>query len=145
MSTEVRTYNPDRIVLLVGGVQMQGYAEETFLELAPMADRVLSKSGADGEVARAINTDRRHTLTITLQQTSPSNDVLSGLAAADDLTCGGAAFPVLVQDLCGRTMFAAASAWVSKTPPVVFGREVQDRVWEITTGNPTAYFIGGNQ
>lgn len=144
-STEVRTYNPDRIVLLVGGAQMQGYAEDQFVEIAPMSDRVVSKSGADGEVARAISTDRRHTVTITLQQTSPSNDILSGFAKADDLTCGGAAFPILVQDLCGRTMFAATSAWVSKAPSITFGREVSDRVWEITTGNPTIWFAGGNQ
>lgn len=144
-STEVRTYNPDRIVLLVGGAQMQGYAEDQFVNIAPMADRVTSKAGADGEVARAIGSDRRHTVTITLQQTSPSNDVLSGFATADDLTCGGAAFPIMVQDLCGRTMFAATAAWVSKAPELGFSAEVSDRVWEITTGRPTIWFAGGNQ
>ena len=144
-STEVRTYNPDRIVLLLGGVQAQGFDEDTFIEIAPLADAVTSKAGADGEVARSIGTDLRHTITITLMQTSPTNDVLSGLAAADRLTCGGAAFPVLVQDLCGRTFFAAASAWVSQRPTQAFGREVGNRVWQLTTGAPTVSLIGGNQ
>ena len=144
-STEVRTYNPDRVTVIVGGAPMQGFGEDTFVEIAPLADIVTSKAGADGEVARSIGTDRRHTVTITLMQTSPSNDVLSGLAKADQLTCGGAAFPILVQDLCGRTMFMAASAWVSQMPTQTFGREVNERQWQITTGAPTINLVGGNQ
>ena len=144
-STEVRTYNPDRVVVIVGGVPMQGFGEDAFVEIAPMTDIVTSKAGADGEVARSISSDRRHTVSITLLQTSPSNDVLSGLAKADQLTCGGATFPMMVQDLCGRTMFMAASAWISQLPTQTFGREANERVWTITTGNPTINHVGGNQ
>ena len=101
--------------------------------------------GLDGEVARSISTDGRHTVTLTLQQTSPSNDVLSGLAAVDKLTCGAGSFPLLIQDLCGRTMFATDKAWISRAPNVTFGRETVDREWTLRTGTPSVYTVGGNQ
>jgi len=140
---EVRTYAPDRILVLVGGIPMNGYAEDTFVEIAPAADMVTSQSGADGEVARSLSTDRRCTITITLQQTSPANDVLSGWLATDQMT-GGTMFPVAVQDLRGRTMFAASQAWISRQPTVGFGREVGTREWQIQTGPPSVYFVGGS-
>lgn len=140
---EVRTYAPDFVLVIVGGIPLSGFAEDSMLTLAPMADLVTSSSGADGEVARSLNTDRRFTLTLTLQQTSPSNDVLSGIAAADRLS-GGRMVPVMVQDLRGRTMFMAEQGWVSRLPDIGFGREAGDREWQITTGPPSVWFAGGN-
>lgn len=144
MSDQVRDYNPRRVLVLIGGIAMSGLGEGDFLGIEPMADTVTSKVGADGEVARSVSTDARHTVTLTLQQTSPSNDILSGFAAVDRLTCGGASFPLLVQDLCGRTMFATDKAWISRVPNVTFGIETGEREWQITTGTPSVYLIGGN-
>jgi hypothetical protein len=143
MSTEVRTYASGRVLVLVGGVPMTGLAEDTFVEIAPMTDRVTSASGADGEIARSVSSDRRHTVTITLQQTSPSNDVLSAFATAD-LYTGGAVIPVMVQDLSGRTLFAASQGWISTMPSITFGAEVGTREWGLTTGAPNIFTVGGN-
>lgn len=144
MAGEVRTYNSARVLVLVGGVPLQGFAEGTFVEIAPQADRVSSKAGADGEVARSIVPDKRHMITITLQQTSPSNDVLSGMAAADELSGGGLPVPVLVQDLSGRTVFATDVGWISKAPSLSFGAESGEREWTIETGRPSVFIVGGN-
>lgn len=38
-STEVRTYNADRVVLLIGGAQMTGLGEDTFVKISPMSER----------------------------------------------------------------------------------------------------------
>ena len=144
MSGEVRTYNPARVLVLVAAIPMQGFSDGTFVEIAPMADRVSSKSGADGEVARSISSDKRHTVTITLQQTSPSNDVLSGMALADELSGGGLPVPIMVQDLSGRTLFAADRGWIRSVPSQAFGVEVNDREWVLETGKPAVNIIGGN-
>jgi hypothetical protein len=141
--TTVRTYSPDRVIVLVGGVLMSGFAEDTFVEIAPVADLSTSQSGADGEVARAISTDKRCTVTVTLQQTSPANDALSTMIEVDALA-GGTLFPLTVQDLRGRSLFVASQAWISKRPTMTFGREINERVWEITTGGPSVWFAGGN-
>ena len=144
MAGEVRTYNSARVLVLVGGVPLQGFAEGTFVNIAPQADRVTSKSGADGEVSRSISSDKRHTITVTLQQTSPSNDVLSGMALADELSGGGFPVPFLVQDLSGRTLFATDVAWVSRAPNITFGVESGDREWAFETGRPSVFIVGGN-
>ena len=144
MANESRVYNPARVLAIVGVVPLQGFGEDTFISIEPMSDSMTSKSGVDGEVSRSIGTDGRHLVTITLMQTSPSNDVLSGLVQVDRLTCGGASFPFKLEDLCGRTLFFAGTAWVKRRPNITFGREVSEREWQIETGTPTINIIGGN-
>ena len=144
MTAEVRTYAPDKVLVIVGGVPVTGYADGTFVNIEPMSDRVTSQAGADGEIARAVSADKRHTVTITLQQTSPANDTLSGFAAADSISGGGIMFPVLIQDLLGRSMFAAAQAWVAKAPARGYGKDISNREWVLHTGEPSVNSYGGN-
>lgn len=139
----VRTYSPNQVIVLVSGVPMSGFADGTFVEVAPSADLSTMQVGADGEVARSISSNKTCTVTITLQQTSPSNDVLSGMIEIDSLT-GGVLFPVTVMDLRGRTMFAASQAWINQRPTLTFGQEVADRAWTLTTGAPSVWFAGGS-
>lgn len=141
--TTVRTYSPDRVIVLINGIPMLGFGEDTFVEITPLADLSTMQVGADGEVARSISTNKCCTVALTLQQTSPSNDVLSGLIEVDALA-GGVLFPLTIQDLRGRTMFMVAQAWISKRPTLTFGREVSERVWEFSTGGPSVWIAGGN-
>ena len=144
MAGEVRSYNPARVLVLIGSVPMQGFADGSGVEIAPAAARVTSKAGMDGEVARSIGTDKRHTVTIRLQQTSPSNDVLSAMAAADELSGGGLPVPIMIQDLSGRSLFSADAGWVSQVPTQAFGVEVGEREWTLETGRPSVFIVGGN-
>jgi hypothetical protein len=140
----VRTYNPSRVVVIMDGFPITGFADGTFVNITMMNDGITTQVGADGEIARAINSDRRCTVTITLQQTSPANDFLSVLFNTDILTCGGAVGPILVQDLCGETIFAASQAWITKPADLEFGKEITNRAWAIQTGAPGVYVVGGN-
>ena len=140
---EVRTYASDRVMVIVGGIPMTGTAPDTFVNITPMNDMVSSQVGSDGEVARSRNADRRTTIEITLLGTSPSNDVLSGMVAADELS-GSAMFPVTVQDLRGTTMFLAPQAWIRRKPDIGFGGEVANRTWTIEAGAPSVHHVGGN-
>jgi len=140
----VRTYNAAKIMVIFNGVPLTGYADGTFVGIEMQNDGITTQVGADGEIARAVNSDRRCTVTVTLQQTSISNDFLSTMFSTDILTCGGLMGPILVQDLCGETLFAASSAWIVKPATAEFGKEITTRAWAIHTGNPTIYNIGGN-
>lgn len=144
MSGEVRTYNPARVLFLWGGVPLQGFSDGSFIEITPAAARVTSKSGADGEVARSIGTDKRHTITVRLQQTSPSNDVLSASATADELSGGGLPVPLMVQDLSGRSLYVSDTAWIEQVPTQTWGLESGEREWTLATGRPSVFIIGGN-
>ena len=137
----VKTYNPSRVTVIMNGFPMSGFADGTFVAIAMTADGIVTQVGADGEIARAINTDRRCTVTISLQQTSPANLYLSGLFQMDTLTCGGTIGPIMVQDLCGETLFMASQAWVVKPADVEFSKEISTRAWQIETGAPTVYLV----
>lgn len=144
MTGQVRTYDPSQVTVVVGGIPISGFADGTFIMVEPMSDASTSQSGADSEIARAMGTDRRHTVTITLQQTSASNDALSALYAVDQGTRGGGLAPLTVVDLSGRTVFRVSQSWVARTPNMEFGKELSDRVWVFHTGAPSVLLVGGN-
>jgi len=76
----VSTYNPSRVMVIMHGFPLSGFADGTFVNITMPSDGITSVAGADGEIARAINSDRRCTVTVTLQQTSlaiPSSAVYS--------------------------------------------------------------------
>ena len=101
-----------------------------------------STAGADGEVARAMGTDPRKSVKITLLQTSDSNDVLAAAYAADKIS-KNATFAIAVKDLRGRSLFAASQAWVKKSAKLGFGKDIEGREWEIETADGEL-FVGGN-
>ncbi len=139
----VRTYDPKQVVVLIGGVPVGGFADGTFLNVTRTADTFTKHVGADGNTSRTKSSDRSGEMTITLAQTSPSNDVLSGFALADELSNNGIV-PILIKDLSGRTALVSAFGWIRKMPDVEFGKEVADRAWVFDLADIET-FIGGNQ
>jgi hypothetical protein len=98
--------------------------------------------GADGEATRVKSNDRSGRVTITLQQSSPSNDYLSGLAALDELSNTGLV-PLYIKDALGTTLVTAATCFVEMVPSAAFGKTANDREWVLITDN-LAIFLGGN-
>jgi hypothetical protein len=138
----VRTYDPKRCLVVIGGVPMGGFADGTFVSVERTSDTFTKVSGADGIVSRSKTNDRSGTLTLTLAQTSPSNDVLTGFARNDELTNTGIV-PVTVKDLSGRSTYVAAFGWVKKPPTGEFGKEIADREWALDLADLDV-FTGGN-
>lgn len=139
----VKTYSADQVTVLIGSHIVSGFADGTFIQIEENGNGVTSVAGADGEVARSMSTDPRKKITLTLLQTSDSNDVLSA-AYNLDRTTKNATIPITVKDLRGRTMFAASTAWVMKQANVEFGKEVGSREWTLETADG-AFFVGGNE
>lgn len=139
----VRTYAPDRVKLVVGVHSVSGYADGTFIQIEPLGDGITSQAGADGEVARVMSADKRVKITITLQQTSKSNDVLNLLLSADHLSGGDKPFPLMLADLRGGTLIATDAAWIVNRPTVEFGKELTEREWVIETAR-AQFSVGGN-
>lgn len=136
-----KTYDPKSVSLIIGGHIVSGYDDGTFVEVARNNDTFALVSGADGETTRAKSNDKSGTISITLLQTSLSNDVLSGFAQADELSNGGT-FTVLLKDNNGNTLCSSAIAWVQKVADSAFGKEQNSRTWIIETGE-LQMFIGG--
>jgi hypothetical protein len=140
----VRTYNPSKVTVIINGHEVTGYADGSFLTVSQVADGITTMVGADGELARAINTDTRVDITLTLLQTSPTNDFLTSIYAADAISCGGVIGPIEVADLCGTTMFAASNTWVTKLADIEFAKEITNRAWTLQAANPSMHIVGSN-
>ena len=138
----VRTYDPKQVAVLVSGVPMSGFADGTFISVERDEDAFSKVSGADGIVSRAKSNNSMGTLTLTLAQTSPSNDVLSALATLDELTNAGI-FPIIVKDNSGRSIHFSSNAWVKKVPAAGYAKEVGNREWIFDLADYSP-FIGGN-
>jgi hypothetical protein len=123
------TYDPKKVAVIVAGVPMGGFADGSFITAERTNDSFSKVSGSDGIVSRAKSNDKSGSIKITLQQTSPSNDVLAGIQLLDEMTNTGIV-PVIIQDFSGRSTFVSAFAWIKKPPAGEFTKEISNREWE---------------
>ena len=136
----VETYNPKDISVLIAGSILAGFSDDK-VRVFRDVDFWEDESGADGEVVRFATNDKRGEIEITLQQTSASNLLLSGLAKADELS-GAGTFPAMVKDNRGKDLHIAPTAWIKQIPEAKYVKGVSVRVWRIRTDNLTN-FLGG--
>lgn len=138
----VRTYDPKQVIISIGGVPMSGFSDGTFLEIDRDEATWTKVVGADGLVTRAKTNNFSGTLTLTLKQSSPSNDVLSGFLAIDEATNAGVV-PILVKDLSGNSIYFSARAWINQYPSSTFGKDISDRQWTLSLDEANI-FVGSN-
>jgi hypothetical protein len=135
------THDPNKIVVTFLGNIITGFAADTFVNIARDEEGWFKTVGANGNVCRARNNNKGGKITLTLQQDSLSNDILSAAAALDE-QFGTGTGEVMVKDLNGTTLAHAESAWVQKFADAGFGKEVGTREWVIDCG-VLEEFIGG--
>lgn len=143
MGNSVYTYSADEVIVVVGGVPLSGFADGTFVNVSRDEQAFTKVTGADGTVSRAKTANKSGTITITLLSTSPSNDILTGFAVADEETSDGVV-AVLVKDLSGRTVHASSAAWIQQIPDDEKSKDVGEREWVLDCAKITS-FLGGNQ
>lgn len=125
----VLTYNPaDISVSLAGLVDISGFVAGTFIQIEKEVAPYTYQTAMDGETSRTFRTDRNYQMTITLAQSSPSNDVLNALHALDVATQLGK-IPVLMRDKQGTTTFFSPNAWIENYPTVSYSNGIESRVW----------------
>ena len=137
-----KTYDPSQVAIIVGGFQVTGFADGSFLTVERNADNFALYIGTDGEGTRAKSNNKSGRMTFTLAQSSDANAFLSALVTADELSNSGIV-PVLVKDNSGTSLFSAETAWIVKHPAAEFGREIGTREWILETDS-LAVFTGGN-
>jgi hypothetical protein len=130
----MQTYDPGKYTLIVGGAIIGGFADGTFIKAGRTTDTFKMHIGTDGTAARVRSRDKSGKYTVTLLQTSPSNEILSALAITDELT-GAGVVPVLLKDGNGTTTVASLEAWVMKPAEVDLGKDLGNREWVIEAGD----------
>jgi len=138
----IYTYDPKLLLVTFGGIPLTGFADGTFLAVVRNSDMFSEVTGADGETSRAKSNDRSGLATITLKQTSPSNDVLSAFALADEEANAGVR-TFMAKDALGTSIFFSAFAYVKKIPDSAFGKEINNREWSLFLSD-LRVLVGGN-
>ena len=138
----VRTYDPQQVVITVDGTAIGGYADGTFISIEREEESFSKVVGADGAAARSKATNRSARITLTLMQTSPSNEFLSMLLARDERNNSGV-FAVIVKDNSGSSRFFSATGWIAGLPTVEYGKEISNREWLIDVTD-VDYNVAGN-
>lgn len=140
-----KVYDANEVTISIAGIPIDsGYDEGEFLRIEAEAQDFTDKVGTDGEVVRSKTNDRRATITIILMQSSDGNALLSALNNIDRLAGNGAGVgPLMVRDLQGTSLYAAAECWIAKPPDVSFDREPTAREWMLRCAN-LERFDGGN-
>lgn len=131
--SEVKTYNPKQVTMAFGSHIVTGYADDSFIDISPNGDGVTKKVGCDGEIVRSISPDGTYVLKLSVLQTSSTNTFLQERYAQDQKN-GEGMFPVLIKDLKGTMKFSTDSAWVAKPASRAYGKESNNREWELHTG-----------
>lgn len=139
------TYSPKRLIIAVAGQQLTGFGDSDMVTVALDEAHFTKYKSVDGEVSRSFNPTSSGSFTITLNQTSRANQILSGLLLADiaDNT-GNLVFPVTVRDLnSSDTFYLGTNCWVESMPESNFAKEIETREW-VLQSEKIFFNISGN-
>lgn len=137
-----KTYLPDEVSVITAGSIITGLADGDSISIERNEDTFTLAVGSQGDTTRTRNANKSGRITLTLQQTSESNEVLQNLLIADEAN-GNGFFPILIRDNSGKDLHVAEEAWIVRQPSAAYGKESGTREWIIETGSLRS-FIGGN-
>lgn len=144
---DFKTYSPDLVTISWNGVNIIGFAKDTFIEIERDEDTFMKYTGALSDVARSKNLNKGGKVKITLMAVSPVNDILANLALADENVALGSPDqfygPLQIKDLSGTMECFAEIAWIMKWPKVERGKESGTIEWEFDCAAIEVY-PGGN-
>lgn len=127
------THDPAKIQFIADGVQIDGFAPGTFLNIEYSNDMWTTTVGADGQWARSKSNDESAEITCTLMPGSSGNAKLEALRQLDAVDNRGV-FPLMIKDPHSNTVHVSEGAYVKKAPTSVYAGEVQGKAWVIGTG-----------
>lgn len=140
----LKHYDCKEIDVIVGGLEISGWAEGAFVEFDSAEEGWTTLVGTDGIVTRVKNENEMVRVTLKLSQSSDSNAVLTALYDIDRASPGGAGVvPILIRDKQGTSLFASDKAWVVKKPAVTYDKTPTPREWMIDCAGGKN-FVGGN-
>lgn len=136
-----KTFDPNQLTMIFGTSIMTGYADGTMLSIDMDEQRYNTEVDANGNSIRYKINNNNATITLTLNQGSPSNDVLSLFVNLDRQSDTGV-FPISIKDNRGSTLISSVGAYVEKTPTITFGTTGNNREWVIKATD-VGFFAGG--
>lgn len=140
----VKNYDPATVIAVFAGIPLQGFADGTFISVEQNEDSFSLTVGADGEGCRSKTNNQSARITLTLLQSSLTNDALSAIHNVDlNSPLGDGIGPFLLKDLSGTTLLAAEKAWIVRFPASTYSRDPESREWIFET-DLLVQNVGGN-
>lgn len=138
------TFDPKLHTTIFAGIELTGWAEGDMISFSFDNDAFTDMVGVDGDVTRARSHDERGTAEASLAESSPVNDQLSELHAADRSGVNGEGVGAfrMIDTGTGRTKLEAAQAWVMKAPDIEIAATPGTRVWRIRLAKAKLH-VGG--
>lgn len=130
------SYSPEDVVIVIttNGFShtINGYADGGFVSISRLVLGSEPYSGADVTNARVVRANKNATITMSLAQTSESNDILSQLLKNDSISRDSTwLFSVLVKDNTGRSQYFSRQCYIGGHPDSSFSTAIDSRDWLI--------------
>ena len=147
-STYTATFSPQDVTIVIsqGAFShiVSGFSEDSIVSVERNSDTFSLYTGADDTNSRIYQPNTTAMVTLPLQQTSNSNDILSQLYLNDAASRDSSGiFSLTVKDNSGRSIFFAEEAFIAVVPNASFGNTMQLREWQLQAVRLNAVF-GGN-
>ena len=124
-------YDPSRVIVSVGSVAVEGFADGAAIKVSRAEDAVSHKVGMDGRVCTTVSANRTGTITIELLQTSPSNKRLAKLFKIGSKSLMPVTVDISLMDLMQPGSGAeGVQCWLKKVPDFTRGSEAENVTWE---------------
>lgn len=142
------TYSPEDVIVVLSNDKfshiVSGYTEGSFLSITRLIPHAELYNGADAQNARVVRAVKNCDITVTLMQTSETNDVFSQLLVLDEASRDGSdCFALTIKDNTGRTVMSSPQVFIGTVPDAEFGIEISDRAWVLRAIHLDQHY-GGN-
>lgn len=125
-------YNPECFILLIGGVEVDGFSDGTAIKIQRAVEVYKLKSGIKGDVVEVKNPNKTGTMKLSIFSTSPTNLAFSTLLHADEIVTNGTKrIPIILRHSDGLTAVTAMGRIV-KWPELQVDADEKAIEWEFS-------------
>jgi len=118
---KIPVYSSRLVKIAWAGHTFLGLAPDSFIEIAPNTDETDEEVGADSGTAISMSPDFGGTVTIKLQQNSPSNQRLSAIVNAQKLSGRLVSTNMTIKDPSGSVIALLFDAHIKTSPTMTRG------------------------
>lgn len=129
MAQTLRDFVPESVSISWGGINMEGFAEDTFVTVARSVANTTTSVGADGTVGITKNADRTGTVEVTLMQNSSTHRFLSAIQLAQDNDLELYRANMTITDPSGGMICKIEAAHIQNPPEVALGGDQNAKTW----------------
>ncbi len=135
-----KSYDFSAVQVLIGGIKIGGFAEDSGVAIEYDGDISSVKIGADGEACVSRLPLPPANVTLTLMETSASNAILEGFLIAQRNTPAGWILPFVMLDPTTGEKVLSGQCSFANLPNVMKNRESSTREWRLIVPRPVTTY-----